>query len=197
MKISKLTLVAVLSSAPMAVLADSRVDFGISVEAPAPGVVVATPPPPMASEIISPAPGPNFVWVGGHWKWRGRWRGWAWVRGRWAQRPYANAEWIAGHWGPAPGGWVWIEGQWVAPQPPVSQAYVVGSAPPPPIFETVYPAPGPDYFWIGGSWAWHGRWIWSPGHYERHPHFHPGAGWVNGHWDRRGGGYIWIGGHWT
>jgi hypothetical protein len=208
MKPNKLLLIAMIAGSPMWIRAQSRVDFGININVPAPGaMVVEAPPPPLRGEIITAPPGPGFVWIAGHWAWRGHWRHWVWVRGRWAPRPYPNAQWIAGHWAPASGGWVWIDGQWVSPPPPSNVAgqpapypapeIVVAQPPPPPVPEAIYPAPGPGFFWIAGFWNWQGRWMWTPGHYERHPHFHPGAGWVDGHWDRRGGGYVWIGGHWT
>jgi len=199
MKLNKVTMIAILAGAPLAALADSRVDFGINISIPPPGaVVVESPPPPLAAETIYAAPGPDFVWVSGHWAWRGHWRRWVWARGHWARRPFSNAEWIAGHWTQTAGGWVWLEGQWVAPEPPAAatQEVVVAEAPPPPVSEAIYPAPGPDYFWIAGYWNWSGRWRWMPGHYERHPNFHPGAGWIDGHWDRRGGGFTWVRGHW-
>ena len=42
-------------------------------------------------------------------------------------------------------------------------AEVVISEPPPagPV-EVVPVAPGPDYVWVGGYWAWRGRWAWEP-----------------------------------
>jgi hypothetical protein len=199
MKINKLTLIALLAGAPAAVLADSHFDIGVSIAVPPPGaVVVGNPPPPPAAETIVPAPGPDFVWVTGHWAWKGHWRHWVWARGHWARRPWPGAVWLSGRWAPSAGGWVWLEGRWAAqqPSPVVSQEVVVSDSPPPPVAEAIYPAPGPDFFWISGYWAWEGRWMWRPGHYERHPHFHPGAGWTDGHWDRRGGGFVWVPGRW-
>ena len=57
----------------------------------------------------------------------------------------------------------------------------------PTVAEAIPVAPGPDFFWIGGRWQWNGRWVWVNGHFDRHPHYHPGAYWENGHWDDPGG----------
>ncbi len=44
------------------------------------------PPPPRRVEVKPAKPGPNFVWVEGHWKWKGRRRGHVWVPGHWRRR---------------------------------------------------------------------------------------------------------------
>lgn len=75
------------------------------------------------------APGANFNWVPGHWKWEGR--DWAWVHGKWVQQavppmptviveqitvaPSPAHYWVPGHWVwrfDANGGWVWVKGVW-------------------------------------------------------------------------------------
>jgi len=86
-----------------------------------------------------------------------------------------------------------------APPPPPPADYeevVVAQPPPPPIVEDVYyPAPGPGYVWIGGSWGWYGgRWVWVRGRWGWPPHRR--AVWVGGYWERRGGSGVWISGHW-
>jgi hypothetical protein len=201
MKLTKFILIAALAVSPLAVFADSRIGIGLNLNVPiSSGPVVTEAPPPPAAEAIPPQPGPSFVWVSGHWTWKGPWRHWVWTRGYWANQPYSNARWVPGHWmQAATGGWVWIQGQWIVQQAPPPAAYpaptqevVVNQAPPPPVPEAIYAAPGPDYFWIGGYWGWQGRWIWNPGHYEHH---HGGV-WMAGRWEHRGGGYAWVGGHW-
>ncbi|WP_214096452.1 YXWGXW repeat-containing protein [Candidatus Methylacidithermus pantelleriae] len=73
-------------------------------------VVVATPPPPPPVVVVRPAPpGPGWVWVPGHWVWRGRW---VWKHGHWVRRPWPGAVWVPGHWARRPGGWVWVPGHW-------------------------------------------------------------------------------------
>jgi len=69
-----------------------------------------------------------------------------------------------------------------------------GEVPPAPQVEVVTVAPGPDYFWVGGSWAWRGRWVWAPGRWSLRPH--PHAVWYGGHWERRGRRSVWVGGYW-
>ena len=71
---------------------------------------------------------------------------------------------------------------------------VVSDAPPEPIIEEVQVAPDPSMIWIGGVWAWHGRWVWEPGRFERRPH--PGAMWVPHRYVYRGGRHVWVRGYW-
>jgi hypothetical protein len=83
------------------------------------------------------------------------------------------------------------------PRPAVVQEpgeVVVTEAPPPLQQEVVVAAPGPNYFWVPGYWAWHGHWVWVGGNWTLRPH--PHAVWVNGRWGRRGHAYVWIGGRW-
>jgi hypothetical protein len=202
MKFKTLSLAAALLAASSVLArAETNIGFGVNIGFPAPGVVVApeTPPPPQY-EAVPPSPAPNFVWIPGHWAWRKHWHKWSWRHGHWAASPFAGAAWVPGHWQTTPnGGWYWVEGQWVsqaayagAPQAEV----VVADTPPPPLVEPVYVAPGPDFFWISGHWTWQGRWVWLGGHFERHPHYHPGGAWINGHWEHRNGGSVWIEGYW-
>jgi len=103
-------------------------------------VVVKEPPPiqhPVAIRAMpasiredrGPAPGPNWNWVPGHWKWEGR--DWAWVHGKWLQQPVPPMPaviveqitiapspahyWVPGHWYwrfDGNGGWIWVKGTW-------------------------------------------------------------------------------------
>jgi len=193
MKLNHLLLAGLICGAPLATFAEINIGVGLNFSAP----ISEAPPPPLA-ETYGPPPGPDFAWVGGHWFWHHH--HWVWGAGHWARRP--GFVWSSGHWAQSGGGWVWVEGQWVpaaalAPAPDYGPEVIVQSAPPPPQVEYYGPAPGPDYFWIGGRWAWNGgRWAWVGGRWDRHPHWHPGGGWVAGHWDRRGGGYAWVEGRW-
>ena len=54
--------------------------YGIS------GCAAPPPPPPLRVEVRPAAPGPKAVWVPGHWKWRGRARGYDWAPGHWKVR---------------------------------------------------------------------------------------------------------------
>ena len=80
----------------------------------APPPPVATPPlaPPPQTEVVPVAPAPCYVWVGGHWAWRGPRRGYVWVPGYYAVPAQPGYVWVPGHWAPGPGGYVWIEGHW-------------------------------------------------------------------------------------
>jgi len=49
-----------------------------------------------------------------------------------------------------------------------SVAGVSGQMPPAPLPEPVYVAPGPDFIWIAGAWAWSGDcWVWRRGYWHR------------------------------
>lgn len=192
--------------APLALRA-GELNIGVNLAVPVPQAEIVTretPPPPVAEQIYA-APGPDFVWIGGHWAWH---RHWLWIRGHW-EHPRPGLVWASGRWEKRPAGFVWVEGCWAAPQPQVVVAgppapppvaggveVVILDAPPPVIVERPGPGPGPDFFWIEGRWAWRGGWVWMRGHYERHPHWHPGGGWVAGHWEARRGGHVWIEGSW-
>ena len=69
---------------------------------------VAAPPPPR-KEVRIVKPGPNFVWIAGHWKWvMGKY---GWVPGHWIKaRP--GKVWVPGHWEKRGRHWVWILGHW-------------------------------------------------------------------------------------
>ena len=76
---------------------------------PRPVFVVAGPPADVV-EVVPAQPGPEYVWVGGHYRWGGD--RYVWMGGHWAQIPPGYHEWVAGHWGRREGGWVWVEGHW-------------------------------------------------------------------------------------
>ncbi len=77
-------------------------------------VMVASPPPvpPPQTEVVPVQPGPAYVWVPGHWAYRGPRRGYIWVPGYWAVPHAPGYVWVPGYWAPRPGGYVWIEGHW-------------------------------------------------------------------------------------
>jgi len=80
---------------------------------PATATVVAEvgsePPPPVVEQVVV-SPGPDYVWVAGHWRWHGR--RWVWVRGAWLIPSRRGAVWVEGHWGRRFGRVVWIDGRW-------------------------------------------------------------------------------------
>lgn len=73
-------------------------------------LVRVPPPPPRAVGVVGYAPGPGYVWIDGHWDWRGR--SWYWAPGRWALPPRPNATWVPGRWTPQRGGHRWRPGHW-------------------------------------------------------------------------------------
>ena len=197
MKPNRLLFAAIAAGIPALAAA---ADIGIGINVGIPGVIIRENPPAPMVERRPIAPGPDFVWIEGHWRRHG---GWEWVPGRWDRRPgYA---WVAGHWDRRGDGWFWVEGRWIVPAapvavvagPPVPMAEVVVTAAPPPIMvEERGRPPGREFAWIPGRWSWNGRWVWVRGEWRRHPHWHEGGGWVEGHWEARGGGRVWIEGHW-
>lgn len=76
----------------------------------------------------------------------------------------------------------------------VDNEVVVTEAPPPPIVEETVVAPGPGFVWVGGVWAWHGRWVWEKGHWAHPPR--PGAVWVAPRYVVHGGRRVWVRGGW-
>jgi hypothetical protein len=196
MRIDRVALLALAcAAAPGAALAD----IGLGIRIGVPDVVVRSQPPPDMVERVPMSPGPGYIWIRGNWAWRHG--NWEWDQGHWDRVVQPGQEWVPGRWVERGGGWVWIDGHYAviaAPPPPQGvQVEVVAPEPPPaPMVEVVPAAPGPDYFWIGGHWHWNHGWVWVGGRYDRHPHYHEGAGWEPGHWDRRGGNWVWAEGHW-
>ena len=72
-------------------------------------VIVETPPPDQI-EVITVAPAPEFVWVGGWWVFGGG--RYSWHSGHWERPPYPRAAWQPGHWDRARDGHVWVRGRW-------------------------------------------------------------------------------------
>jgi opacity protein-like surface antigen len=84
----------------------------------------------------------------------------------------------------------------IALMPVASYAQVVVRVgPPAPIVERRPPPPGREYVWIDGYHRWDGgRYVWTPGRWDRPPH--PGAHWVAHRWEHRRNGYVLVEGHW-
>jgi hypothetical protein len=197
MKSLNITLLA-LACAALPSAARAGLDIGINIGGPE--IIVRSQPPPERIEPVPMSPGPGYIWIRGHWSWHHE--RWEWFGGRWERVAQPGSTWISGQWVARGNGWVWIEGHYAVvtapPPPPPGQPVEIYAteAPPPDIVEVVPGAPGPDFFWIGGHWQWEGGWVWVRGHYDRHPHYHPGAYWEAGRWERRDGRYVWRDGHW-
>jgi hypothetical protein len=67
------------------------------------------PPAPVVERRIE-APGPDFVWQPGFYRWSGN--AYVWVPGRYERAPRARAKWVPGHWAHARGGYYFVEGHW-------------------------------------------------------------------------------------
>jgi len=87
------------------------VGFGVPVVAVGgPEVVVPEAPPPALGEVVTVAPGPGFIWIGGFWDWGPS--GWFWVHGHWGHRPFHGAVWAGPFWEHHEHGWVLRRGHW-------------------------------------------------------------------------------------
>jgi hypothetical protein len=74
-------------------------------------------------------------------------------------------------------------------------AQYVRMAPPPPVAQRPYQAPGRGYTWIPGYQRWDGRqYVWTGGRWVLPPR--PRAVWQPGHWDRTPNGWRWFPGRW-
>jgi hypothetical protein len=67
-------------------------------------------PPRERVEVVSEAPGREYVWVKGHWAWRRN--DYEWVPGRWVLPERGYRAWEPGHWDHDRGGWFYVEGHW-------------------------------------------------------------------------------------
>jgi len=89
----------------------SPLAFAACAPPPPPGRVYVVPAPPRERvEVVTVAPGPGYVWVGGHWGWAGQSS--AWVPGRSVVPDRGKSYWAAGHWAQDRHGWYWVEGHW-------------------------------------------------------------------------------------
>ena len=73
-------------------------------------VVVTRTPPAVRVETRTVAPGTDYVWTTGYWRWTGS--NYVWVPGSWVARPRPAAVWVEGSWQRRTGGWVWVAGHW-------------------------------------------------------------------------------------
>jgi hypothetical protein len=55
---------------------------------------VNAPPPVLREEVVVVRPGPDFVWVRGHWDWVGGPQGYIWLPGAWVRPPHLRAVWV-------------------------------------------------------------------------------------------------------
>jgi len=60
------------------------------------GFSIGTPPPAPRAYRVAPRPGPDYVWIEGHWYAEGR--SWRWRDGYWMRPPYQDAYWVEPYW---------------------------------------------------------------------------------------------------
>ena len=74
--------------------------------------VPAAPGPssPTAAEAVPASPGPDFVWVPGHWTWHQDVQ--TWVAGAWLLPPRPGYGWQPGHWVARGPEQIWLDGYW-------------------------------------------------------------------------------------
>jgi len=73
-------------------------------------VYAPAPPPPVQSEVVTVAPSPVSVWVGGYWDWSsGRY---LWRPGHWTAPPQRGYRWVPREWVQGPRGWSPRGGHW-------------------------------------------------------------------------------------
>jgi hypothetical protein len=100
----KLALLGIaLATAPLAACASAPARYD--------RVYVREAPPPVRREVIIERPGPDYVYIRGHWIY-GRNRGYAWVPGQWVRPEGRRHAWVDGRWVHDRSGWYYIEGHW-------------------------------------------------------------------------------------
>jgi hypothetical protein len=84
----------------------------------------------------------------------------------------------------------------LAPVASSAAVFVSVNVAPPPLPVYVQPiAPGPDFIWTPGYWAWNGTdYYWVPGTWVFAPYV--GALWTPGYWGWSGVAYLWHPGYW-
>lgn len=72
-------------------------------------VVIKKPVKPHVVAVKVAQPGPNMIWIDGHWRVKNN--KYIWSNGYWTKaRP--NMIRTSGHWRKVPGGWKWSPGHW-------------------------------------------------------------------------------------
>ena len=74
-------------------------------------VYVRREPPPPRRKIIVESPGPDYVYIRGHWA-SARDGDYVWVPGRWVRPEGRRQRWVDGHWAHDRAGWYYVDGHW-------------------------------------------------------------------------------------
>jgi len=148
--------------------------------------------PEAKTEVITPRPSFDEIWIPGSWERTPD--EWVWSKGRWETPVGKDAHWQKGHWGWIEGKWHWNKAHWVVD----TTDWIVDEimAPPALLDESRPEKPSENDHWVAGHWDWDMNWYWVPGYYTYKAD--PDATWVKGKWVQLGedGGYWWMGGHW-
>ena len=205
---------AVSAATVAAVAPDEDADAGTEI-APSAAVVAQDPSIPVNEAVVGTAPMPvtytaafappaqpvteeeptrhetEDVWVPGSWWWSQPLARYGWVGGAW-RHPPPEQPWSPGRWTQVGGRYSWTPGYW-ARHGEVREA--IEMAPPPMRVEVRPTAPGADFVWTPGYYAWRGgRYEWSAGNWARPPH--PGVTWVEPRYVSSGGRYYLQPGRW-
>ena len=73
-------------------------------------VYVESAPPPVRYEVVTVAPGPEYVWISGYWVYSGV--QYMWVSGRWDRPPSGYTVWVRPRYERQRGGWLYKPGHW-------------------------------------------------------------------------------------
>jgi hypothetical protein len=156
-------------------------------------IINKQPPQPVNEIPPSEQPeGQSVEWIPGYWMFDKLRDDFVWVSGMWRDVP-PGRNWVPGEWQQVDNGWQWVPGFWADGK----QQQVQMLSAPPATLEAgpSSPAPGDNYLWAPGNWAWQnnqyvwqaGYWyegnanyVWVPNHYCYSPR---GAIFVNGYWD--------------
>ncbi len=68
------------------------------------------PPPALQDEAVITSPGPDYVWIGGHYDWHEK--AYHWTPGRWDHPPHAGATWVAPRYEERGGKHIYHAGHW-------------------------------------------------------------------------------------
>ena len=74
-----------------------------------PGLPYVAVPPPQP-EAVPPPPGARYIWLPGHWMWKGA--AYVWERGHYEPAPAASRHFVPGHWEARGAAWVWVPPHW-------------------------------------------------------------------------------------
>lgn len=153
------------------------------------------PPPEPIEELpasVRPTdPQRDAVWVPGYWGLEGEADELCWVSGTWRYPP-PGTRWVPGYWADVEGESIWIPGFWVDSD--ITRIQYLPAPPEPRSWEPVDSPPGPDYFWVPGSWVWEGdTYAWHDGYWAQS---HPNWVWVPSRFVYTPRGYVSVPGYW-